>query len=202
MSRDLKKPRSRQPSTARKSSGGTLLGLFIGLVLGVVIAAGVVWYIYRTPTPITTTAQTSPSDKAAEQPVTPAPLPGKPGEAVPPANDRPSFDFYKILPGGGEPGVQEAPADTRGSEAKPEKDNALKEPAFLQVGSFQNSGDADNQKAKLAMNGIEASVQQVMLLDKVWYRVRVGPFTRNDELTRMRGDLARMGFDAAIVRKD
>ena len=31
--------------------GGTILGLFIGLVLGVVVAFGVVWYLNKSPFP-------------------------------------------------------------------------------------------------------------------------------------------------------
>ena len=72
----------------------------------------------------------------------------------------------------------------------------------MQTGSFQNAADADNQKAKLAMMGVEASVQQVMLQDRVWYRVRLGPFRKVEELNAMRADLSRQGIDANIVKKD
>jgi hypothetical protein len=54
MSRDMK-PRKTPP--ARKSGGGTLFGLFIGLVIGVIAVAGVVWYINKAPLPFTTTGQ-------------------------------------------------------------------------------------------------------------------------------------------------
>ena len=79
---------------------------------------------------------------------------------------------------------------------------ALKEPVYLQTGSYQNAADADGQKAKLAMMGVEASVQQVMLQDRVWYRVRLGPFRKAEELNAMRADLSRQGIDANIVKKD
>ena len=35
----------------KKSGGGTLLGVFIGLVIGVLIAFGVVWYLNKSPLP-------------------------------------------------------------------------------------------------------------------------------------------------------
>ena len=83
-----------------------------------------------------------------------------------------------------------------------EKDTAAKETIFLQAGSFQTPGDADNQKAKLALLGMEASIQQVMLQDKVWYRVRLGPYAKVDEVNKIRSELAKQGIEAAVAKKD
>ena len=125
-------------------------------------------------------------------------------------NDKPRFDFYKILPGNGEATPDTKPVASKPNEPKPtdankdketkEAKETLKEPVFLQTGSFQNAGDADNQKARLAMMGVEASVQQVMLQDKVWYRVRLGPFKKIEDVNAVRADLARQGVDANIVK--
>jgi hypothetical protein len=83
----------------RKSAGGTLLGVFIGLVIGVLIAFGVVWYLNKSPLPFQNKYEGAPK---AEKPAAagngaaaPAPLPGKPGDK--PAERR--FDFYNILEG-------------------------------------------------------------------------------------------------------
>ena len=244
MSRDMK-PRKTPP--ARKSGGGTLLGLFIGLVIGVITVAGVVWYINKAPLPFTTTGQqpklsppiaTKPVAPTAPEvpPVASAPvaLPGKPGDPVP---EKPRFDFYKILPGNAEaipdpkpeeakpvvskPGetkaITTAPGEANPADAKPveskavaskptegkvDKDNTLKEPIYLQAGSFASASEADNQKARLALLGAEARIQQVMLQDKVWYRVRIGPYHKMDDVTHLRADLARQGIEANVVRKD
>ena len=75
-------------------------------------------------------------------------------------------------------------------------------PLFLQAGSFSTPEDADNQKAKLAMMGAEATIHQVMLQDKVWYRVRLGPFRKVEDVNAMRAELARQGIDANVVKKD
>ena len=45
-------------------------------------------------------------------------------------------------------------------------------------------------------------MQQVMLQEKVWYRVRLGPFKKMDDVNNMRADLAKQGIDAKIVKKD
>src|SRR5258708_19282094 len=58
------------------------------------------------------------------------------------------------------------------------KPGAPKDSYFLQAGSFQNPADADNLKARLALMGLEASVEPANLAEKgVWYRVRLGPYT-------------------------
>ena len=212
MSRDMKPRKQNKAPAKKKSGGGTLLGLFLGLVAGVLIAAGVVWYINKMPVPFTAKGQQPPAPAVNGKPqqpgaavaVAPLPLPGKPGDPIPQNSDKPRFDFYKILPGNADAIPDPKPADTAKGKGEKEKDKegALKEPLFLQAGSFQTAGDADNQKAKLALIGLEASVQQVMVQDKVWFRVRLGPFSKMDEMNRMRADLAKQGVEANVVKKD
>jgi len=216
MSRDMK-PRKRSAPARKKAGGGMLVGIFLGLVIGVLAAAGVVWYIFKTPAPFANNGQAAPASLPTGANGGPVALPGKPGDAVPDNSDKPRFDFYKILPGNAEaiPDPQPQPADpkqvdTKSTEQKapdavkdgPEKEALLKDPLFLQTGSFQNAGDADNQKAKLAMMGIEAAVQQVMVQEKVWYRVRLGPYRKMGDVNRMRSELAGQGIEANVVKKD
>lgn len=198
MSRDMK-PRKSANRTRKKSAGGTLLGLFVGLVIGVLAAASVVWYIHRTPPPFT--ARTPPPTQTASV-QTPLVLSGKPGDPVPQEDDKPRFDFYKILPDNGEMASEPNTAATKPDDPKQTPDAAFREAIFLQTGSFSSAGDADNQKAGLAMMGIEAEVQQVMLQDKVWYRVRLGPFGRIEEVDTLRAELARQGIEANIVKRN
>lgn len=207
MSRDMKSNRKSKHTPAKKKShGGTLIGLFVGLVVGIVVAAGVVWYINKMPTPFNKQTASAPTPAKHENgkasapaaPGTPASLPGKPGDPVPEKR----FQFYDILPGKAEAKVDPS-AKPEGKEAKDAKAAEVpKESIFLQAGSFQNPGDADNQKAKLALIGMEASIQQVMLQDKVWYRVRLGPYAKIDEVNRIRAELAKQGIEAAVAKKD
>jgi len=72
---------------------------------------------------------------------------------------------------------------------------------FIQAGSFQNPADADSVKARLALLGMEASVEPADLAEKgVWYRVRLGPFKRLDEINRIRQQLVQNGVDASLIR--
>jgi flagellar basal body-associated protein FliL len=58
MSRDMKPVRNQPPK--KKSGGGTLIGMFIGLVLGVGVAAGVVWYMNKSPLPFNKQVMSAP----------------------------------------------------------------------------------------------------------------------------------------------
>ena len=49
MSRDMK---SKRAPAKKKSAGGTLIGLFIGLVLGIVGAAAVAWVVGTAQAPV------------------------------------------------------------------------------------------------------------------------------------------------------
>ena len=209
MSRDLKPKRSQAPK--KSSRGGTLIGMFIGLVLGVVVAAGVVWYMNKAPLPFnkqvmapaTPPEGSKPANGQAAAPAAngqPMALPGKPGDPVPEKR----FQFYDILPGksDGVPDKEAKPVAKEEPKKEEKKDESKesKTPLFLQAGSFSTAQDADNQKAKLAFMGVEAVVQQVMVQDKTYYRVRVGPYTKIDELNKVRAELAKNGVEAQLAR--
>ena len=107
---------------------------------------------------------------------------------------KPRFDFYKMLPA--EPAADPQPRET------PKKSTAsAKEAFFLQAGSFQNAPDAAGLKARLALMGVEASVQATALPDKgVWHRVRIGPYTSVEELARTRDTLKQNGVETTLIR--
>lgn len=183
----------RQPSSPRKSAGGTLLGVFIGIVIGVVISAAVVWYINGAPSPFRDKMQPAESLKG-DLSKGPANLPAKPGE--PPLEPKPSVDSNRISPA----------QDGQISAASPaEPGDAAKvvatEQAFLQAGAFHSAAEADNLKAKLALLGLEASVQQVSVPDKgTLFRVRLGPYAKPEDLARARAELAQNGIQANLVK--
>lgn len=205
--------RRQQPAAKAKAKGGTLLGMFLGLVLGVAIAAGVVWYMNKTPIPFVngkpaTNGAAAPAQPgkpvvaAAGQPANPQaplPIPGKPGDPLPEKR----FQFYDILPGKADAVPDPKPAPEAAKETKTEeKKEELKNPVFLQAGSFSTAQDADNQKAKLALIGVEAGVQQVMVQDKTYFRVRLGPYAKMDEANKVRSELAKAGIEATLVKKE
>ncbi len=174
--------------TKGKSGGGTLLGIFIGLILGLIIAVGITWYMNKTPIPFLNKAK--PPEKADNGKL----VQPKPDEKTTQQAEKPRFEFYKILPGAEEPVTEQQIKQA----AKP---GAPTENFLLQVGSFQNPAEADNLKARLALLGVEASVEPIDLADKgTWYRVRLGPYTKLDEINRLRQTLAQNGIEASLVK--
>jgi hypothetical protein len=55
---------------------------------------------------------------------------------------------------------------------------------LLQAASFHSFAEAANLQARLAEQGLPASVSRVTVKDKPWYRVTVGPFHRKVEAQR------------------
>ena len=192
MSKDYK---GRERRRLRRGSGSSLLtGILIGLVLGLAVALGVAWYINKMPSPFASRS-TPPSNVEAAKP---APTrSAKADERAPKSDDtKPRFDFYKILPGTEDPAPDKARKD--GPKASTA---AAKEAFFLQAGSFQNAPDADNLKARLALLGVEASIETTTVPDKgVWHRVRVGPYTSVEELNRTRDTLKQNGVQTTLIK--
>jgi cell division protein FtsN len=197
----------RRRATSRSRSadrGGTVLGVFIGLVLGLSIAAAVAFFLGRsgltTPLP-------------AQGPIKDAGKSGRVDASAAPATpDKPRFDFYKILPGTEEakPGPERHSIDKlpeRAPDKAPEPAKAAAPVAvtgdrfWLQAGAFASASDAENLKARLALSGWEAAVQTVSLPDKTLrYRVRLGPYDNTDELNRIKTELGNRGFDVAVIK--
>ena len=72
---------------------------------------------------------------------------------------------------------------------------------YVQAGAFQNAPDADNLKARLALLGVQASIQTTTLPDRgVWHRVRLGPYGSVEELNRTRDTLKNNGIDTTLIK--
>ena len=183
-----------QSAPGARSGGGFLLGVFVGLIVGLASALGIAFYLNKTPIPFTSKGK-SPAAKDTDAAKTPPQIAGMPsGKAL--SGDKPKFDFYKILPGGEEP-VSESELKAAAKSQDPDPKSVY----FLQAGSFQNPPDADNLKAKLAILGFESFVEPAALPDKgTWYRVRVGPYTRIEELNTARSQLASNGIEVSLVK--
>lgn len=180
-----------------KGSGSKLLiGGFAGLVIGVLIAFGVVLYLHRTTLPFEAKGGRPEHEVPAGKDGQALPLPGKPGDT---AADKPRFEFYKILPGTQEatPGsAVPAPAGDAQSANTPQPDMF-----YLQAGAFTRAADADNLKARLALMGVEASVQDVVIPDKgTLHRVRTGPYATPNEMNDARTLMSQNGVQATVIK--
>jgi len=98
---------------------------------------------------------------------------------------------------------QPAPAPAASPAASPAANKAAANDPFtyfVQAGAFKSASDADAQKAKLSMMGIESKVSERDQAGRTIYRVRSGPFDDKEQAEKIKARLDATGIDAALVR--
>ncbi len=210
----------------KQERGGTLLGFIIGVVVGLGGALAVAVYVTKVPVPFTNKIQS----RSAEQDDAEtkknkdwdpnAPLYGKnPVKAATPSLPSPATDAAGSVPTPA--AMPTAKAGDAKAEAKAEVKPAVSadplgdlvkaksasvavapEPFsyFVQVGAFRTAEDAEAQRAKLSLSGIETKVSEREQSGRMVYRVRVGPFAQKEDAERSKEKLDKSGLDTALVR--
>ena len=184
--------RRRRRTATRKSPPwiwavtGLLAGLFVAfLVFLQMQPAGEV--LVEEPRALDIPTETEAHDVRKQKP---APVPPPP---------KPRFDFYNLLP---EMEVIVQDEEIKGTPSK-EGVKRVEQPGtyLLQAGSFRSHTQADQLRAKLALLGLETSIQSVSVNSKqAWHRVRVGPFLNLSDLNQARSLLKKNGIDAILIR--
>ncbi len=195
MSRDYKP----SPQRSGKSKGSPFFsGLLIGLLLGVGLSLGLTMFIKGTDNPFSDkkinrpTIENHTEKLAKENIATESAIPQEEGPDSATKQDN-KFDFYTILP--------ETESTVTEQEIKNNSKTVKKDSYFLQVGAFPSEADADNMKAKLALQGFEAVVQTATIPEKgVWHRVRVGPLNDIAQINKIRGELTTNGFNTDLIK--
>lgn len=204
----------------KNQSGGTIVGLIIGLLIGLGVALGVAVYVTKVPVPFLNKGaiRSSDQDNAEEQKnknwdpnlplygkgsVRPAPATASPaaGVAAAPAS----------TPAAANPAP--VPSDPLGDLAKARAGKAAPAAAaptaagsvdpfdyFVQAGAFRTQSDADAQRAKLAMLGWEARVNEREQSGRTVFRVRIGPFVKRVDAEQLKEKLDGAGVESALVR--
>ncbi len=207
MSRDYK-PSADRPKNTKKGSP-FLTGLLIGFLLGIAASLSVVMFIKGGDSPFKNKAGQEVSKQQTKEPSkdqskTGSEEAGADTSALPTAenpkstaDDKTRFDFYTILPGSESKVTAEEESKLKENAPQP----VVQKSYFLQVGAFQTEEEADNMKAKLALQGFEALVQTATIPDKgVWHRVRVGPLKDLDQINKTKKDLLSNGFKADLIK--
>jgi len=182
------------------SKSKVVAGMVVGIVLGVAFAGFVAWYVLAKNPASFTNKELREPPKVVPQ-VVPAPVSAP--VAVSSVGATQKFEFYKELPDKSEVGATKQPAVTKpqapvvNPPAKAAVDSAL---YFVQAGSFQNADDAEKLKAKLALVGMEASVQKADIPGKgVFHRVRLGPYKGVAEANATIANLKQNGISNATA---
>lgn len=176
--------RNRKPAPKRAGLPGWVW-LCAGLSIGLAVAAWV--YISRPAQPL---------------PMAQAPVAGdataagkRPKVEIPPKQDS-RFKFYDLL----ESQQVIVPSDEQKKAAPttPSSDDAQ---YLIIVASFQDPAKAEEQKASLAMAGVESRVEKVTVDDReTWYRVRVGPEKGLAKAQTVLSQLKVNGIEGRLVR--
>jgi len=186
---------ARRKSGARRGQPG--LPGWIWLLAGILIGLGLAWYLFGKgviPQPQPEALQEAATSDSG--------TPANAEEVAPRGEDSPrqKYDFFTVLP---EMEVV-VPEQELSGQAQPETASsaAASDDAryLLQVGSFRESSDADQLKARLALLGVVARVQSVTVNDATWHRVRVGPVASAREADDLRNRLADNGIDSLVMK--
>ena len=203
--------------------GGTFLGFILGLVLGLGVALAVAIYVTKVPTPFSNKNQTRSSEQdvvesqknkdwnpngvlqpkgaaPAEAPgtVTPTPVPAAvPASAAQGAKPDPKAPAVLADPLGDLARAKAAPPPAAAAAGA-----VADEPFqyFIQVGAYRAASEADAQKARMAMMGLDAKVSERDQGGRIVFRVRLGPYDDKAVAERVRARLESAQIDNTLVR--
>jgi cell division protein FtsN len=178
--------------------GGFLVGLVVGLLIGLGAALAVALYVTKVPVPfINKVPQRTAEQDAAETqrnknwdpnaglatkpPARPAAPPGVAATPAPPATAS----------------VAAPPASVARAASRPGAPTLI---YFAQAGAYTRADDAEAQRAKLALMGLDAKVTEREQAGRTVYRVRVGPFETRALADAALERLQTAGVDSTLVR--
>jgi cell division protein FtsN len=121
---------------------------------------------------------------------TPAPAPAA-------SRPAPARDAAAILAGGAAPAAAPAASKPGAKSTVPAAEAFV---SHVQVGAFTRAEDAEQQRARMAMLGMESKVSEREQSGRAVYRVRVGPFATREEAEGAQARLTNIGIDARLVR--
>ncbi|MDR3452152.1 MAG: SPOR domain-containing protein [Rhodoferax sp.] len=213
----------------KQQFGGTIVGFVIGVVVGLGAALAVAVYITKVPIPFVNKGVSRAPDQDAAEAVKNkdwdpnAPLYGKnpvrpasaaaggavdsTGAAPEATTDAATAPLPPAVVGGKtatvKPPVPPAVSgDPLGDLARARSNSSGADPFtyFVQAGAFRTAEDAESQRAKLSLMGIEAKVSEREQAGRTVWRVRVGPFDAKGDADKTKEQLDGSGMETALVR--
>lgn len=197
----------------RSQRGGFAMGLVVGVLIGLALALAVALYVTKVPVPfVNKVPQRGPEQDAAEIERNKNWDPNAPLTGKVPARGGSAPVATAAVPA---PGATARPASAPGPVASPSPPAAVRPDGaptpstkpggdpfvyFVQVGAFSKSEDAEQQRARLAMQGYSAKITEREQSGRIMYRVRLGPYQMRDEAESNQNKLQAAGETAALVR--
>ncbi len=119
-----------------------------------------------------------------------------------PVTQPPQYDFYRMLPRLNVPvprGDQHPPRAPAPAASPPPRAPSAGNSYLVQVGSYRSSAEADQVRARLARDGMAATVDRFVEGAHTWNRVRIGPLS-DAELAKVRAQLRTANIHALVIR--
>jgi cell division protein FtsN len=88
-------------------------------------------------------------------------------------------------------------AKSGGSTAAPSTEPFI---FFVQLGAYRTAEDAEAQRAKLSLSGVETKITEREQSGRVVFRVRTGPFNTKEDAERSKEKLEKSGLETSLVR--
>ncbi|MCU0257294.1 MAG: SPOR domain-containing protein [Vicinamibacterales bacterium] len=167
------------------------------LVVGVVLVAGLGaagWYWWQGRA--TDAPGVDDGAAAVPEPAPKRPVEKRPAEPAAPAEESFPYEFYDLLPD------QKVVVPPRADDKRPVPPPTVERAPgvyVIQAGAFPDFAQADAVKARLALLGIVAQIQQITVDGRTFHRVRVGPIEDAARLKRMRDQLRANRIDHIVV---
>ncbi len=188
--------------------GGFAVGLVVGVLVGLTLSLGVALYVTKVPLPfINKVPQRTAEQDAAEVERNKnwdpnAPLAGKPARpaasgAVPAPAAPPAMATLPPIPATAATVPAPAPSAVAAKPLPPGADPFY---YFAQAGAYTRSDDAEAQRAKLALLGVDAKVTEREQAGRTIYRVRLGPYETRPQVDALLERLRSAGVDSSLVR--
>lgn len=183
--------RPNRPAQSGKTSA--LTGFVVGLLTGLILALVVALYVSRVPVPFMDrgVSRNAEADKA---------------ESERNKNWDPNTTLNK-----GTPAPGSAPTTTEGALSAPgssdplgqlveSKTAATADRYALQAGAFAAEADAQSQRARLVLLGVDAQVVAAEQNGKTVYRVRTAPLDQRFQAEALQDQLKAAGVESSVVR--
>jgi cell division protein FtsN len=118
-------------------------------------------------------------------------------EKKPIVTTKPRFDFYQILPE-----MEVVIPEHEIEERRRLEGTGKTNPGtfIIQAGSFRKLQQADTLKAKLALLGVESTVQTVDQKGGVWHRVKSGPYTSFRKVDKIQNRLHHNNIQSIVIK--
>lgn len=182
--------------------------MLFGLGIGLIVALGV--YMNLQPAAPDASPAAVAAQPVAAEPIVEIPPPApQPAPAPPPATESQpqqqdtaeeesmQYSFYDVLAS-----FEVVIPEVESPAVRREEVAEVSDPGIyvVQAGSFATQADAETQRARLALLGIETRVQRVAIDHRTFHRVRTGPIENLDQLNSIRARLLGENIDSMVMR--